>query len=313
MTFDERKLRAFLAVVECGSLGRAALAVHMTQPALSRVIKDMELRFGLPLFERHSKGMVLSAAGESLVPHARLLLFEMDQALETLDALKGLRRGTVRLGAVAAVTRSIVPKAAAKLLKEAPALRIDMLEAPDGDLLDALIARRIDLMIAAELPPHDEVMPVAECRFDDVYTVFCSASHPLTRHSDVDLDRVLAESWIMPKPGATPRDLFERLVRQAGRALPVIAVETNSVGAQLSFVAKGRLLGWLPHPLIESELASGAVRLLTISELTLHRRFFVYRRRRGSLPAAARQMLQFLPLARAEAGMAAFAPPHAHL
>jgi hypothetical protein len=65
--------------------------------------------------------------------------------------------------------------------------------------------------------------------------------------------------------------------------------------------------------LIESELASGAVRLLTISELTLHRRFFVYRRRRGSLPAAARQMLQFLPLARAEAGMAAFAPSHPHL
>jgi DNA-binding transcriptional LysR family regulator len=95
--------------------------------------------------------------------------------------------------------------------------------------------------------------------------------------------------------------------------LPVIAVETNSVGAQLSFVAKGRLLGWLPHPLIESELASGAVGLLTISELTLHRRFFVYRRRRGSLPAAARQMLQFLPLARAETGMAAFAPPHPHL
>ena len=313
MTFDGRKLRAFLAVVECGSLGRATLAVHMTQPALSRVIKDMELRFGLPLFERHSKGMVLSAAGESLVPHARLLLSEMDQALETLDALKGLRRGTVRLGAVAAVTRSIVPKAAAKLLKEAPALRIDMLEAPDSDLIDALLSRRIDLMIAAELPPHDEVMPVAECRFDDVYTVFCSASHPLTRQIDVDLDRVLAENWIMPKTGTTPRDLFERLVRRSGRTLPVIAVETNSVGAQLSFVAKGRLLGWLPHPLIESELASGAVRLLTISELTIHRRFFVYRRRRGSLPAAARRMLQFLPLTRADAGMGAFAPLHPQL
>lgn len=296
MTFDEKKLRAFLAVIDCGSLGRAALSVNMTQPTLSRLIREMEIRLGSPLFERHSKGMVLTAAGESLMPYARLLLFEMDQAVEALDALKGLHRGTVRLGAVAAVTRSIIPKAAARLLKDAPALRIDMVEAPDGELVDALASRRIDLMIAAELPVHEEIVPVAECRFDDVYTVFCSAAHPLARQSDTDLDRVLAESWIMPKPGSTPRSLFERLVRQAGHDLPVIAVETGSVGAQLSFVAQGRLLGWLPHPLIESELDSGKVRLLTVRELTIHRRFFVYRRRRGLLPDAARQLLKFLPL-----------------
>lgn len=309
MGYGDRKLSAFLAVVDGGSLGRAAQMVNMTQPTLSRLIKEMELRFGLPLFERHSKGMVLTAAGESFVPHARLLLFEMEQATETIDALKGLRRGTVRLGAVAAVTRSIVPKAVARLLKDAPALRIDMMEATDGALADALASRRIDLMIAAELPVHEDIMAVAECRFDDVYTVFCSASHPLARRGDVDLDRVLAESWTMPKPGSTPRELFERLIHKAGRNLPVIAVETGSVGAQLSFVAHGRLLGWLPHPLIESELAGGAVRLLTISELTIHRRFFVYRRRRGLLPAAARQMLQFLPLVAGTTSAPAFVAP----
>lgn len=308
MTFDERKLRAFLAVVDCGSIGKAAPAVNMTQPTLSRLIQDMEVRFGVPLFERVSKGMTLTMAGEGFVPHARLLLFEMEQAVETIDALKGLRRGTVRIGAVAAVTRTIVPRAAAKLLKDAPALRIDMMEAPDGDLVDALASRRIDLMIAAEISPSDEIMPIGECRFDDVYTVFCSAAHHLARQADVDLDKVLAESWIMPKPGSTPRTLFEQMVRRAGRSLPNIAVETGSVGAQLSFVTQGRLLGWLPHPLIQSDVASGAVRLLTISELTLHRRFFVYRRRRGLLPDAARRMLTFLPLIGADAPSAAFAP-----
>ncbi len=307
MTFDQRKLRAFLAVVDRGSLGRAAQTVNMTQPTLSRLIHDMELRMGLPLFERQSKGMVLTDAGESFTPHARLLLFEMEQATEAIAALKGLRRGTVRLGAVAAVTRSLVPKAVARLLKEFPDLRIDMTEAPDGELADGLAARRIDLIIAAELPENDEIVPIAECRFDDVYTVFCSSGHPLARQSSADLERVLGESWIMPKPGSTPRRLFEQLVRQAGYPLPVIAVETGSVGAQVSFVAQGRLLGWLPHPLIESELANGTVRLLTISELMVHRRFFVYRRRRGHLPEAARQMLQFLPVIAARAAPAGFA------
>ena len=307
MGFDERKLRAFLAVVESGSLGRAALIVNMTQPSLSRLIHDMEVRLGLPLFERHSKGMVLTAAGEGFLPHARLLLFEMAQANEMFDALKGLRRGVVRLGAVAAVTRTIVPKAAARLLAASPGLRIDMMEAPDGELLDALLTRRIDLMIAADLPESDDVVQVAECHFDDVYTVFCSSAHPLARQHDIDLDDVLAQAWVMPQAGSTPRILFERLVRAAGRRMPVIAVESGSVGAQVSFVAQGRLLGWLPHPLIQSDLATGAVRLLTVGELTLHRRFFVYRRSRGLLPDAARQMLEALPrigLRKAKGGFA---------
>lgn len=301
MTFDERKLRAFLAVVDCRSLGRAALAANMTQPTLSRLIQDMETRLGLPLFERHTKGMALTPAGEAFVPHARLLLFEMEQAACSIDALKGLRRGTVRIGAVAAVTRSIIPRAAAKLLKEAPGLRIDMVEATDSELVDALAGRRIDLMIAAEIPPHDDILPVAECRFDDVYSVFCTVDHPIAAATDIDLDRVLQERWVMPKPGNTPRSLFENLIRRAGRALPVIAIETGSVGAQISFVAQSMLLGWLPQPLIASDLKSGAVALLAIEELTIQRRFFLYRRRGGLLPEAAQHLMRLLPLAELEA------------
>ena len=290
MAFDQRELRAFLAVVDAGSLGRAAANVHLSQPALSRLIQQMEQRFGQPLFERHTKGMVPTTAGETLAPHARLLLFEMEQAGEALDALRGLRRGVARIGAVAAVTRSVMPEAAAGLLEAAPDLRIEMLEAPDDKLVDGLAGRAIDLMIAAEPPPHDEIMRIAECRFDDVYAVFCAARQTLA------LPDILTEKWVMPAPGATPRILFESLIKGAGHGLPVVAVETGSVSAQVAFVARSRLLGWLPRPLLASDLAHGDIRLLPVEALAVRRRFFVYRRRRGLLPAAAREMLKALPL-----------------
>ncbi|MFD2782692.1 LysR family transcriptional regulator [Novosphingobium pokkalii] len=89
MDFDERHLRAFLAVAETGSLGRAAAVVNLTQPSLSRMIQAMEQRLGHKLFERQSKGMALTAAGEILLPHARLLAFEMRAARDQLDALRG--------------------------------------------------------------------------------------------------------------------------------------------------------------------------------------------------------------------------------
>ncbi|MDM7928770.1 LysR family transcriptional regulator [Blastomonas fulva] len=295
MTFDQRKLSAFVAVVDTGSVGRAAIVNNMTQPTLSRLIREMEQRLGVDLFERHSKGMTLTASGEVFAPYARMLLFEMQQASEALDAVQGIQRGTVRLGAVAAATRSLVPKASARLLKAASALRIALLEAPQGTLTEALLARKIDLMIAPQLPDHPDMVRISQCQFDDVFTVFCSTQHPLARASDVDLERVLKENWVMPPAGSTPRSLFDALVRKSGQALPTVAIEATSVGAQVACVVHGRVLGWLPHPLIESEVGNGTIKLLTIPELSLHRSFYVYRRSRGLLPDAARRFLEMLP------------------
>ena len=73
MAFDLYQLNAFTTVVETGSLGRAALALNVTQPALSRTIKRLEEHVGAPLFERHSKGMQLTDIGRALLPHATLL------------------------------------------------------------------------------------------------------------------------------------------------------------------------------------------------------------------------------------------------
>ena len=157
MEFDERQLRAFLTITETGSLGRAAALVHLTQPSLSRMIQSMEQRLGHRLFDRQSKGMVLTPAGEILLDHARLLAFEMQAAREQLDALRGLRRGVVRIGAVAAVMRTFVTQAVATLLKEFPDLSVEMIEGTDGDLLSALLDRKLELVVTASRLESDAV------------------------------------------------------------------------------------------------------------------------------------------------------------
>lgn len=296
MAFDQRELRSFLAVVDHGSLGRAADAACMTQPALSRLIGTMEERLGQPLFDRHSKGMALTAAGELLTPHARLLLFEMQQAVGELDALRGLGTGRVRIGAVAAVTRTILPGAIARLLDLAPALQVKVLDAPDDQLVTALANRDIDLMIAPPLAPHPGIWPIAECDDGDFYAVFAAAAHPLAAIGEVTTQQALSESWAMPPPGGTPRMLFERHVLAAGGPLPNVAVETNSIGVMVACVAASRLLGWLPYPLLEGDIQRGAVVALSVPALLVERRFFVYTRRRGSVAPAARQLLAVLPL-----------------
>lgn len=298
MTFSQRELQCFLAVVDTGSLGRAATAINLSQPALSRLIKGMEQRLRQPLFDRTGLGMSPSPAGEAFIPHARLLLFEMSQAEDALDALRGVKRGVVRIGAVAAVVRSILPETIATLLRHSPMLQVTVLEGADDRLVQALENREVDLLIAGDVGEEAKIQPMGECRFDDSYMVFCANNHLLATAENVTLNEVLREEWTMPPRGATPRELFERALRNAGVPSPRVAVETWSPSAIAAFVMRTRYLGWLPRPLIALEEAAGAVRVLSVPELTIGRRFFVYRRNRGLLPPAAAELVRYLPLRR---------------
>ncbi|HTH97736.1 MAG TPA: LysR family transcriptional regulator [Stellaceae bacterium] len=296
MTFDLRQLRAFLAIADSGSLGRAAATINLSQPALSRIIHDMEARVGAKLFERHTKGMALTQYGEALLPYARLLIFETGQAVEALDAVRGLRRGTARIGAVATVARSILPAAVSRLLTAAPGLQIQLLEAADDALATALRRREVDIAITGILEKHDDIVPIAECQFQDRCLVFCAADHPLTAEPKVTLDQVLAENWIMPGRGARPRELFEEVLRAGNIRMPRIAVEVASPSAIAAFVAQTHLLGWLPQPLFHGREQAGKVKTLDIPELSLARSFLIYRRRQGLLSEPVMRLMRELPL-----------------
>ena len=293
MAFDHRELRAFIAVYESGSLGRAATIANMSQPALSRLIQQMERRFGHPLFDRHSKGMSPTTTGQALIPFARLLLFEMEQASEALNFLTGHSRGTVRVGAVASVARDMLPGALNKLLSQLPNIRVELLESTDRRLLEALVNREIDLAIAPDLPQHDDIMPVGQCEYEDEYVVFCSTSHPLA-DANPGIAQLLTQSWVMTPPGTTPRYLFENLIHRAGYTTPKIDIETSAPGALIAFALHSGMLGWLPKPLIRGELEAKRVKMLPVPELVQRRAFFAFMRRRGSVPSPVRQLLRII-------------------
>jgi len=296
MAFDQRQLRAFLAIVKTGSLGRAIEEINLSQPALSRLIQDMENRLGARLFDRVSTGMILTDFGRELVPHARHLLFGMSQAVEALDALRGLQRGTVRVGAVATVTRSIMPVAVDGLLAGWPGLNVSLIEAMEDTLLTALENYEIDLMIAGAVPPRPGIMAIAECALDNSYRVFCSSSHPILQKKNPSFADVLQEGWIMFPPGTEEREFFDVAVRRSGLGRPRIAVETESSSTVISFIDRTRLLGWLSHPLFAGAERAERVTALKVPELVRRQRFFVYRRSPGELPRAATQLLKELPL-----------------
>jgi len=286
MRLDHRQLRAFLLVAELGSVGRAAKEIHLTQPALSRLIREFERSCGAVLFERHPLGMRLTEAGQSLVPFARSILHDLARAEETLGVLSGAGKGVVRVGAIAGVARQILPNAVLSLLERNIDLQVYVVEGSGGELASALAEGAIDIAIAHDDLADDEVAKVRGTRYFDICSVVASTSHPLAKKSKCTVDEVLAARWVLPRPEATPRKLIQELVRKANRVMPSATVETTSPSAVAAFVRRANLIGWLPKSLYADEEAAGQICALDVPELTLHRRYFIYRRRRGLLSPA---------------------------
>ncbi len=294
MALDPRQLRAFLAIVRTGSLGLAAETLHVTQPALSRIVRRLEAQLGVPLFERRTTGMELTSFGHALLPHATFLAEEASLAIEQINSLRGLGQGTIRIGAVASVAIMVLPAVLERMLTKWPNLHVQVLEGVEDVLTVALTSNAIDVVISGPIPESEEIVQVGVHTFMDRYSVICSAANELQHRTDLSIHDIIHIPWVMPPAEAEPRRQFIALINRLGVAPPRVVVETRSPSVIKAMVAKTHFLGWLPEPLFAAERAAGLIRALTVKEMAPQRRFFVYRRRRNFMPPPVVKFLEAL-------------------
>jgi DNA-binding transcriptional LysR family regulator len=291
MTFDLRQLNAFVTIVSVGSLGRAAEALHVTQPALSRTVRRLEQQVDSPLFERHSKGMQLTAIGSALLPHATLLLREAENATEEINAMRGLARGTIRVGAVGAIASLILPLAIEGVLKAWPQLTVSVMEGVWDRLAEGLVKHEIDLALSATTETPDEIEAIPDCRWQDRSNIVAATGHPLRRKRKLTLQDTMSERWAITPRGTAPYQQLQQVFRDGGLGLPNIVVETRSVIVLKSLVTRSGFLGWMPESVYDAERRARLVNLLDIPGATSVRTLTAFKRRLGILPAPAAQLL----------------------
>ncbi len=294
MALDPRQLRAFLTIVRCGSLGLAAEALHVTQPALSRTVRRLEDQLGVILFERRATGMELTPFGQALLPHATVLSEEAAVAIEQINSLRGLGHGTLRIGAVGSVAVMVLPAVLESMLTQWPKLHVQITEAVEDVLEVALAHNTIDVAISGAIPESAEIMQVAQAQFGDRYAVISAANHPLQKRKTLTIRDVIDVPWVMPSVDAEPRRQFNALVGSLGVAPPRVVLETRSPSVIKAMVAQTNYLGWLPEPLFSTEQKAGLIRPLPVKEMASQRRFFVYRRRRSVMPPPLQKFLEVL-------------------
>ena len=294
MIRDLGQLQAFLAIIQNGSVGRAAEALCVTQSALTRIIQRLEEQIGAPLFERHARGMTLTAYGAALEPYAAHLVAESANAMGEMAAMRGLKKGLVRVGAVASALETILPAAIDQLLAQWPGLQISIAEGITDELAVMLVKNEIDLAVAFSLPETEDLARVSESGWQEGCHIVAALGHPLHARTGLRLADVVGEKWVLTPRKMGPREEWQQLFRANGLVAPAPAVETRSVSAMRSLVARCGFLSWLPDALLTAAGTAQAIRPLMIDGAHVPRSFAIYRRRHGILSAPAAKLIEEL-------------------
>jgi DNA-binding transcriptional LysR family regulator len=216
MRFDLTDMRLFLAVVECGSLTGGARAMHLALASVSERIAGMEAALGAPLLERNRRGVRATAAGETLVRHARAILGQVEQMRGELRTYATGLKGRIRLMSNTAARETFLPPQLCRFLAAHPDLSIDLEERPSADIVQALVDRRADLGIVADTTDFGTLQ--THLLASDRLVVVASRAHRLARASGVAFADILGEPIVGMADTALELHLAERAAR-LGRQL----------------------------------------------------------------------------------------------
>lgn len=288
---DLRALRHFLAVAESRSFRRAAESLRLTQPALSKSIRALELELGVQLFERHRDGVVLTPAGETLLVHAKLISTEVRHALDAVGAARAGARGEVIIGTALSMAETLLPLATASLLRRRAQVRVEVHSALNDDLIVMLRRGDVDFVVSGlpEFAQGDDI--VLDPLFTDRVEVVVRSGHPLTRVRRPQITALLKYPWVMFGPTVLSKQHVETAFRGKGLSPPQTIVESNSPTYNKTLVGSSDFISYLPYELIRKEHAAGALVPLPFRELTWHRPVGIISRKRGSISPTARALI----------------------
>lgn len=256
-----KQLRHFLAVVESGTLSAAADVLHITQPALTRSIKNLEAHLQAELLERQSRGVTPTEAGTRLYHQAKMILNEAARTASDVTATaKGLR-GSLNIGVAAMFAGDPMADVLIRLAKSVPDLTVNITEGFYEDLITDLKTAHVEALIS-NFPPGvaDEGLV-----FEPLITVqshfVVSATHPLANETSITIAD-LRECRLALVRQAHVSSLVADLFADENLTLLRPAIETNSLSLLRSLVLSGDYASLLPQHLLEQDIADGRIKLL---------------------------------------------------
>ena len=244
-----RQLQLLLALQQCGSIGKAAQQLDMSQSAATQALAELERLLDMRLFERHARGIRPTQAGQALTEAAHGVMHELEDAAEALAALRLGASAALRLGAIPSAAHSILAPLLARFYALRPQVHVDVQEGEGARLLSLLIGGALDAAFCrqpAQLPEtfaFDALLP-------DEAVFIAARSHPLATTQCVPLARLVDARWVLPTSSIAVRDIFERVVLAQLPRAQWFPVSTVSLPVLESLLAQPQAVTVAPRSIL---------------------------------------------------------------
>lgn len=276
-----RQLRVFESAARHLSLTRAAEELHLTPPAISIQIRQLEGHANADLFERAGRGLKLTQAGEEVLAHAREILGHIVAAEEAIEGLVALEQGFLDVAVINAGDY-FFPWILAAFRKRHPRIRVRISVGNREELLERLAAHGVDLAVMSH--PPAETRFAAEAFAPHPHVIVAAPGHPLVGRRATTLARIAVEPLITREPGSATRLAMEQAFNEAG-VVPRIEMEIASNETIKQAVAAGFGLGFLSAHAVQQELALGSLAVVAVKGFPVMRQWYVVHLRDRRLPA----------------------------
>ncbi|TMF38883.1 MAG: LysR family transcriptional regulator [Chloroflexi bacterium] len=286
-----RQLRTFKTVADLNSFSLAAQRLKLSQPSISYQVKELEETLGLPLLDRLGKRVQLTEAGTLLYGYARRMLDVLDEATVAIEEIRGIKRGSLRVGASTTVGIYLLPAALGAFKKLHPGLVISLEIGTRTRVQEQVLRNELDLAVVgpASKDPELAIIPF----LSDELVVVAPAGHPLASSRSLGLKELADQPFIMREVASGSRLSFEKAARKAGARLKV-AMELGSNGAIKHAVESGLGLAVISRYACALEFSSGRLVELDVRGFPIRRDWHIVHLRRRRLPASVRSFIDFL-------------------
>ena len=285
-----KQLRAFCAAARHRSFAKAAEELHLTPPAVTMQIKDLEAAVGLPLFDRGARAATLTMSGEYMLVYARRVLATLKEAEDAMARLRGAETGRITIGMVS-TAKYFLPRLLARFRAEHRGVEMQLAVGNREQLVRQLHENEVDLAVMGR-PPR-ELDTRAEPFAVQPHAVVASPEHPLARQRGIAPSALGGEEFIVREPGSGTRAAMEHFFAEHHIAPPqIMQMASNETIKQAVIANMG--LAFLSLHTAGLEIATGQLVVLDVVGLPLVRRWHIVNIRGKALSPAAEALRHFV-------------------
>ncbi len=289
-----RHLQLLVALDDFRNVGKVATYLHVSQPAISKSLSELEKNMGLKLFQRTAHGMTPTIYGTSLVNYAKKVLTELGKVRDEIHSLSSGVRGKVTVGALPAAALATLPQCIARLKDNSPEIAIEIIEGTMDHLKPRLREGEIEIiigLISSQLKANDMETILL---YEDPMVLATGSHHPLAERKRIKWHELQDIPWILPPHSSIVREPIEQEFRRQNMTLPIDYIESISTMTNIGILQHGNSVAFLPFEVAGYYASLGIISILPLTIPNLLRPIGIMHLKGQSLSTSALMLINTL-------------------